>query len=139
MVHFCLSTCYHFGSLISERDHQILLGWIPLAGNILNATTAVAITEALGWFSVRYYKGLQKGKEREINLEKIIEELEKLCHEMGRKFKDKAKVLQSEIEEYKILIEKYQVLINAYRLKGNSEGRINELEKDFNYLTSLSS
>ena len=28
---------------------QFLLGWIPVAGNILNATTAAGITEALGW------------------------------------------------------------------------------------------
>ncbi len=28
---------------------QFLLGWIPVAGNIINAGTAASITEALGW------------------------------------------------------------------------------------------
>jgi len=28
---------------------QILVGWIPLYGNIINASTAFAITEAIGW------------------------------------------------------------------------------------------
>ena len=33
------------GRLVS----QVLLGWIPVAGNIINAGTAFSITEALGW------------------------------------------------------------------------------------------
>lgn len=28
---------------------QFLVGWIPLIGNALNATTAAALTEAIGW------------------------------------------------------------------------------------------
>jgi uncharacterized protein (DUF697 family) len=28
---------------------QVLAGWIPVAGNIINATTAAALTEAMGW------------------------------------------------------------------------------------------
>lgn len=28
---------------------QLLIGWIPGVGNIINATTAAGITEALGW------------------------------------------------------------------------------------------
>ena len=28
---------------------QILIGWIPGLGNIINATTAATITEAIGW------------------------------------------------------------------------------------------
>ena len=33
------------GRLVS----QFLIGWIPVAGNIINAGTAASITEALGW------------------------------------------------------------------------------------------
>lgn len=33
------------GRLVS----QFLLGWVPIAGNIINAGTAFSITEALGW------------------------------------------------------------------------------------------
>ena len=28
---------------------QVLVGWIPGLGNVINATTAFAITEAIGW------------------------------------------------------------------------------------------
>ncbi|GHS89015.1 hypothetical protein AGMMS49957_11500 [Synergistales bacterium] len=35
---------------------QVLFGWIPGLGNMLNATTAAGITEALGWAAVEHFK-----------------------------------------------------------------------------------
>lgn len=34
---------------VGRTASQLLLGWIPIAGNIINASTAVSITEAIGW------------------------------------------------------------------------------------------
>ena len=34
---------------IGRALSQFLVGWIPVAGNIINAGTAASITEALGW------------------------------------------------------------------------------------------
>lgn len=34
---------------LGRTASQILLGWIPIAGNITNACTAASITEVLGW------------------------------------------------------------------------------------------
>lgn len=34
---------------VGRAASQILLGWIPIAGNIINACTAASITEAMGW------------------------------------------------------------------------------------------
>ena len=34
---------------IGRALSQFLIGWIPVAGNIINASTAASITEALGW------------------------------------------------------------------------------------------
>ena len=31
------------------------LGWLPIAGNILNATTAAAITEGIGWKAAEHF------------------------------------------------------------------------------------
>ena len=36
-------------STIGRTVSQFLIGWIPVAGNIINASTAASITEALGW------------------------------------------------------------------------------------------
>lgn len=37
------------GKLVARTVTQWLVGWFPGAGNAVNATTAAAITEALGW------------------------------------------------------------------------------------------
>lgn len=34
---------------IGRMASQVLLGWIPGVGNVINATTAAAITESMGW------------------------------------------------------------------------------------------
>lgn len=45
-----LSTLSAVSAGIAGRTvSQFLVGWIPLYGNAINATTAFAITEAIGW------------------------------------------------------------------------------------------
>ena len=34
---------------VGRTASQLLIGWIPIAGNIINAVTAASITEAIGW------------------------------------------------------------------------------------------
>lgn len=34
---------------VGRTASQLLFGWIPVAGNIINAGTAASITEAIGW------------------------------------------------------------------------------------------
>jgi len=36
-------------SMAGRAASQFLLGWIPIAGNIINASTAAAVTESAGW------------------------------------------------------------------------------------------
>lgn len=36
-------------STLGRTISQVLLGWIPGVGNVINAGTAAAITEAIGW------------------------------------------------------------------------------------------
>ena len=35
---------------------QVLVGWIPGAGNLINASTAAALTEAIGWAADAYFE-----------------------------------------------------------------------------------
>lgn len=47
---------------------QVLIGWIPGYGNAINAGTAMAVTEAVGWAADAYFKqenppGKQPGTE----------------------------------------------------------------------------
>jgi uncharacterized protein (DUF697 family) len=34
---------------VGRTASQVLVGWIPVAGNIINAATAATITETIGW------------------------------------------------------------------------------------------
>ncbi|GGC62266.1 hypothetical protein GCM10011396_06430 [Undibacterium terreum] len=34
---------------------QVLVGWVPGVGNVINASTAAAITEAVGWAANTYF------------------------------------------------------------------------------------
>ena len=34
---------------VGRATSQVLLGWIPLAGNIINSGTAASVTELMGW------------------------------------------------------------------------------------------
>ncbi|MEA2688176.1 MAG: hypothetical protein QOD51_783 [Candidatus Eremiobacteraeota bacterium] len=36
-------------TLVGHATSQVLVGWIPVIGNIINAATAAGITEAMGW------------------------------------------------------------------------------------------
>ena len=35
---------------------QFLVGWVPVLGNVVNATTAATITEAIGWFIAKDFE-----------------------------------------------------------------------------------
>lgn len=43
-------------AFIGRGIAQILWGWIPIAGNLINASTAGALTEAIGWYSVKEFR-----------------------------------------------------------------------------------
>jgi uncharacterized protein (DUF697 family) len=44
-----LSSCA--ASFVGRGISQILVGWIPGVGNVINTTTAAGITEAIGWLA----------------------------------------------------------------------------------------
>lgn len=49
------------GSYAGRGIAQALVGWIPVAGNVINAGTAAALIEALGWAIA---KDFDNGKNR---------------------------------------------------------------------------
>ena len=42
---------------VGRTTSQLLIGWIPGVGNIINATTAATITEAIGWIIAKEFEG----------------------------------------------------------------------------------
>lgn len=51
----------YIASVGGRAVSQILLGWIPGFGNVLNASTAFAITEGIGWYSANDFYNKSEG------------------------------------------------------------------------------
>ena len=49
---------------------QVLVGWIPGIGNALNASTAFAITEAIGWFAANYFDAENEEIKKQVEIQK---------------------------------------------------------------------
>lgn len=45
-------------TVVGRSVSQVLVGWIPGIGNAVNAATAAALTEAIGWFSHKFFEDL---------------------------------------------------------------------------------
>lgn len=43
-------------SNVGRMVSQVLVGWIPVVGNAINASTAAAVTEAIGWMVANDFK-----------------------------------------------------------------------------------
>lgn len=42
-------------TMIGRGLSQVLVGWLPGFGNMLNALTAAAVTEGMGWLTARWF------------------------------------------------------------------------------------
>ena len=77
-------------SVIGRNVAGVLIGWIPGIGNALKASTAAALTEAIGWAAVHHFENLEAEKRASFNYgtyagevktkEKFREILEKLMN-----------------------------------------------------------
>ena len=45
-------------AMFGRKVSQVLVGWVPAWGNAINATTAAAITEGVGWAAHAYFENL---------------------------------------------------------------------------------
>ena len=43
-------------TIVGRTTSQFLIGYVPIMGNIINATTAMALTEAIGWGTDALFK-----------------------------------------------------------------------------------
>ncbi|HWR08949.1 YcjF family protein, partial [Sporomusa sp.] len=130
-------------SFVGRGVVQLLLGWVPGVGNVVNASTAVAITEAVGWAAVRNFKNKQKEGWHEgmkAGYVKASREYEEKLRKQAQEFIKKAKIYENEREEFLQLIAEYLKLINEYELAKDSEKsteKVSVLKSELSTLTSL--
>ena len=99
-------------SLAGRGLSQLLLGWIPGYGNALNATTAFATTEAIGWIAVDHF---YKIKLEEDN--KTIDAISKVDNAHEEKHRQQAEYFDSQKEAWKKIRDEYEDIIQEYENK----------------------
>jgi len=136
------------GATIAGRAvSQFLVGWIPVFGNAINATTAAGITEAMGWYAAAHLKRLQekdKLKGRYDGMKagycKASSEYEQKLRKQAVEFLRKGKIYESEREEFFKLIDDYEQMIIELQLKldnPDSDNELNALKDDLDKLNKL--
>jgi uncharacterized protein (DUF697 family) len=76
-------------SCVGRVASQLLVGWIPIVGNLVNACTAAGLTEAMGWLAVEHFNAdtekvsFKEAILRRFGLDKTLseskEKLENVC------------------------------------------------------------
>lgn len=56
-------------TLVGRGLSQVLCGWIPIVGNVINACTATGITETIGWAIANSFS--KKAQSRDMKLNKM--------------------------------------------------------------------
>lgn len=125
-------------AVVGRGAIQLTKGWIPGYGNILNATTAIGLTEAVGWLAVKefkenkdYYEGMKDGY-----AQASIEYEEKLKKQAGEFLKEKNKIQQN-IQEYEELLNEYKTYIEKLENENCELKHITELKQTYKMLKSL--
>lgn len=114
------------GTTVGRNVAGVLVGWIPGFGNAVKASTAVALTETIGWAAVNHFENIinEKKKEREKGHKTGVKQGEKMSHE---KFN---KILNEMIVRDNFLISTVALgVVVAKCNKDSYKDKIDELEK----------
>lgn len=127
-------------SFVGRAASQLLVGWIPIAGNILNTATAAGITEALGWLAAkdfynRWNDNCLKGKKE--GFKEASEEYERVLHRQAEEFMSQKKSWEKEREEYESLLKEYEEYIRNLEETVDDYERIVKNKKIYNDLSNI--
>ena len=134
------------GATVAGRTtSQVLIGWIPGIGNVVNTATAAGITEAIGWIAVKDFierrkENLNKGRFEGMKegYAAASEEYERKLNNQAEEFLSQKKEFQKEREEYENLLEEYEKYIVELERKGADIQRIQEAKDTYGKLSDLS-
>lgn len=93
--------------VIGRGVAQVLVGWIPGLGNTINASTAAAVTEAVGWSTVKYFENLSEEEIKKYNSAK-----EEGRQEAKAEFDIKLKEINEQFRKVREILKEYEQLEN---------------------------
>ncbi|MFT4105525.1 MAG: hypothetical protein QM657_07190 [Lacrimispora sp.] len=135
-------------SFLGRNAVQILVGWIPGVGNVINTATAAGITEAIGWIAVAHFLETQQTDSARYEKDGMKKGYAAASEEYAKKLKDQAdqflnqeKDFKKEREAYEQLLSEYDECIKMLKLKiDKSEEELNRLktlEAQYNALKNM--
>ena len=82
--------------IVGRGAVQVLLGWIPFLGNVINTATAAGLTEAIGWIAVKHFFDLQQDSRSKFRIEGMKEGYKIASDEYYEKLKKQAEKFEKE-------------------------------------------
>ena len=134
------------GAFIGRGIVQVIAGWIPGIGNILNTVTAAGLTEALGWKAANdfyYHSSEYSIKHKKEGYISASNAYEIKFRNQAKCFLKKTKVLAEDIEDLNKIIEQYEEYITKHDkcsaiLKiGYNNNEINVMKEELNNLKKI--
>lgn len=108
-------------AFIGRGISELVVGWIPGLGNVINASTAATITEGVGWLAVKYFKELPEISTKVTTQNKKPRGPQNMSEGYARASKEYEDKLKKQAEEFlnqKINLEKnfetYEKLLDKY-------------------------
>ncbi len=96
-------------SLAGRSMSQFLIGWFPGWGNALNATTAIAVTETIGWMAANHFYNIKLEEDN-----RIIDALHKNDDAHGEKDREMHESFESQSMEGVIIRNEYDDILQGY-------------------------
>lgn len=122
-------------SIIGRGASQLLVGWIPLVGNIINTATAAGVTEAIGWMTVSHFFDLQQQEKAKYKADGMKEGYATASQEYELKFRKQVETFLKQAKLYAEQMEEYENLLSEYeRYIFELENKVNKSEKEYSNL-----
>lgn len=131
----CVGATSYFGKGLCK----IILGWIPGAGNVVNAIVALGITELIAWIVFAFERGFLQDARIEAlkKIEEVSEKFEEKLHKQAQEFIKQVKNVKREKKEYADLLNEYEAYIKLLEHNGEDKRRIEEMKQQYSELVNL--
>ena len=111
-------------SIAGRALSQVLVGWIPGVGNVLNTATAAGVTEAIGWIAVKHFYDRTVQEKNTGRFEGMKDGFAEASELYEQKLRKQAEEFLSQTKSFKKAKKEYEELLKAY------EDYIEKLEKE---------
>uniref|UniRef100_UPI003AB25A15 YcjF family protein n=1 Tax=Eubacterium ventriosum TaxID=39496 RepID=UPI003AB25A15 len=135
-------------SIVGRGTVQLVLGWVPLLGNIINTATAAGLTEAIGWIAVAHFYNLQQQDKAKYKVDGMKEgynaaskEYEKKMHNQAEEFMKQKDLSKRNLEHLNQLIYEYEEYIKRLEKqqkdRGASTSNLSALKEELKELKNI--